>query len=68
MIVRGRHENLFVVEFSQPILPVLEQYGQLPIPPYFNREAEEIDTERYQTVFHNPENCQCGCPNSKLAF
>lgn len=55
MIVRGRHENLFVVEFSQPILPVLEQYGQLPIPPYFNREAEEIDTERYQTVFHNPE-------------
>ncbi|MFX5100623.1 S-adenosylmethionine:tRNA ribosyltransferase-isomerase, partial [Acinetobacter baumannii] len=55
VIVRGRHENLFVVEFSQPILPVLEQYGQLPIPPYFNREAEEIDTERYQTVFHNPE-------------
>ena len=51
MIVRGRHENLFVVEFSQPILPVLEQSGQLPIPPYFNREAEEIDTERYQNGF-----------------
>ena len=51
--VKGRHENLFVVEFSQPILSILDQYGQLPIPPYFNREAEEIDTERYQTVFHD---------------
>jgi len=53
--VQGRHENLFVVKFSQPILSVLDQYGQLPIPPYFNREAEEIDTERYQTVFHDPD-------------
>ena len=53
--VQGRHENLFIVKFSQTILSVLDQYGQLPIPPYFNREAEEIDTERYQTVFHDPE-------------
>lgn len=30
--VQGRHENLFVVEFSQPILSILDQYGQLPIP------------------------------------
>lgn len=30
--VQGRHENLFVVKFSQPILSVLDQYGQLPIP------------------------------------
>ncbi len=42
--VKGRHENLFIVEFSQPILDVLDLYGALPIPPYFNREAEEIDT------------------------
>ena len=52
--VQGRHENLFIVEFSQPILDVLDQYGALPIPPYFNREAEAIDTERYQTVFNDP--------------
>ncbi len=52
--ILGRHENLFIVEFSQPILTVLELYGQLPIPPYFNREAEAIDTERYQTVFNDP--------------
>lgn len=30
--VQGRHENLFIVEFSQPILDVLDKYGALPIP------------------------------------
>lgn len=67
--VQGRHENLFVVEFSQPILSILDQYGQLPIPPYFNREAEEIDTERYQTVFHDPEKiASVAAPTASLHF
>lgn len=67
--VQGRHENLFVVNFSQPILSVLDQYGQLPIPPYFNREAEEIDTERYQTVFHDPEKiASVAAPTASLHF
>jgi len=67
--VMGRHENLFIVEFSQPILQVLDQYGQLPIPPYFNREAEEIDTVRYQTVFNNPEKlASVAAPTASLHF
>jgi S-adenosylmethionine:tRNA ribosyltransferase-isomerase len=67
--VQGRHENLFIVQFSQPILDILEQYGQLPIPPYFNREAESIDNERYQTVFHNPEKlASVAAPTASLHF
>ncbi|MFU8925659.1 tRNA preQ1(34) S-adenosylmethionine ribosyltransferase-isomerase QueA [Acinetobacter puyangensis] len=67
--VQGRHENLFIVEFSQPVLDVLEQYGQLPIPPYFNREAEAIDTERYQTVFHDPNKlASVAAPTASLHF
>ncbi|WP_151708567.1 tRNA preQ1(34) S-adenosylmethionine ribosyltransferase-isomerase QueA [Acinetobacter brisouii] len=67
--VQGRHENLFIVEFSQPILTVLDRYGQLPIPPYFNREAEAIDTERYQTVFHDPEKlASVAAPTASLHF
>lgn len=67
--VQGRHENLFIVEFSQPILTVLDQYGQLPIPPYFNREAEAIDTERYQTVFNDPEKlASVAAPTASLHF
>lgn len=67
--VTGRHENLFVVEFSQPILQVLDLYGQLPIPPYFNREAEAIDTERYQTVFNDPTKlASVAAPTASLHF
>ncbi|OTG67701.1 tRNA preQ1(34) S-adenosylmethionine ribosyltransferase-isomerase QueA [Acinetobacter silvestris] len=67
--VIGRHENLFEVEFSQPILQVLDRYGQLPIPPYFNREAEEIDTVRYQTVFNDPTKlASVAAPTASLHF
>ncbi len=67
--VQGRHENLFVVQFSQPILDVLDQYGALPIPPYFNREAEEIDTLRYQTVFNDPTKlASVAAPTASLHF
>jgi len=67
--VKGRHENLFIVEFSQPILNVLDKYGALPIPPYFNREAEDIDTERYQTVFNDPTKlASVAAPTASLHF
>lgn len=67
--VQGRHKNLYVVEFSQPILDVLDQYGALPIPPYFNREAEAIDTERYQTVFNDPTKiASVAAPTASLHF
>ncbi|SEM02460.1 tRNA preQ1(34) S-adenosylmethionine ribosyltransferase-isomerase QueA [Acinetobacter sp. DSM 11652] len=67
--VQGRHENLYVVEFSKPILDVLDQYGALPIPPYFNREAEDIDTVRYQTVFNDPTKiASVAAPTASLHF
>lgn len=30
---------------------ILEVFGELPIPPYLNREAQESDKETYQTVY-----------------
>lgn len=35
----------------RPVLEVIEQIGQIPIPPYFQRAPEELDRERYQTVY-----------------
>jgi S-adenosylmethionine:tRNA ribosyltransferase-isomerase len=52
--VQGRKDNLYLLKFDQPVLEALEQYGALPIPPYFNRPADESDETRYQTVFHDP--------------
>ena len=43
------------VEFSwkdgSPFSRVLETCGAIPIPPYLNRKTEEIDSERYQTLY-----------------
>ena len=38
-----------LLKFASP--PDLEQYGSMPIPPYFHRQADDSDKERYQTVY-----------------
>lgn len=44
-----------VVEFTWsnpvPFSRVLEICGNVPIPPYLNRETEDVDLERYQTLY-----------------
>ncbi len=30
---------------------ILEAFGNIPIPPYLNRESENIDNSRYQTIY-----------------
>lgn len=34
-----------------PFASILEAAGEIPLPPYLNREAEPEDRDRYQTVF-----------------
>lgn len=41
----------FVWKDGSPFSRVLEIAGTVPIPPYLNRESEQIDTERYQTLY-----------------
>ena len=36
---------------GSPFSRVLELCGTIPIPPYLNRESEQIDVERYQTLY-----------------
>lgn len=36
---------------DRSILDVIEAIGQIPLPPYMNREPDESDKERYQTVY-----------------
>jgi S-adenosylmethionine:tRNA ribosyltransferase-isomerase len=49
--VIGRHEALFELGFDHDLVPLLEAHGQVPLPPYIERPAEDSDRERYQTVF-----------------
>ena len=68
-VMLGRQENLFILAFDAPILPNLEIYGELPIPPYFERHADETDNTRYQTVFHDPAKlASVAAPTASLHF
>lgn len=49
--VLRREGPLFVLEFEQPVAEVLEQCGEVPLPPYLGRAAQAADDERYQTVY-----------------
>ena len=49
--IEKREDGQMFVSFHQPIADVLEECGQMPIPPYLQRDAEEMDKDRYQTVF-----------------
>lgn len=68
-VVIGRQDNLFILAFEAPILPDLERYGELPIPPYFERHADATDNTRYQTVFHDPAKlASVAAPTASLHF
>lgn len=45
------HEVRFTWEGTISFAEILDRLGQLPIPPYLNRETEESDLRTYQTVY-----------------
>ncbi len=46
---------------------IVEEVGNIPIPPYLNRESEEIDKHRYQTVYSEYEG-SVAAPTAGLHF
>lgn len=51
--VMGREGEFFHLRFAgaENVLDLLEQHGQLPLPPYITHAADSEDEQRYQTVF-----------------
>lgn len=54
--LQERVEDTYLIKFNwQPeqltFAEVLEQAGNIPLPPYLNRHAEENDKDRYQTIY-----------------
>lgn len=50
-VVSGRAFDRFEVVFSEPVVPLLERIGHVPLPPYIQRDDDAADRERYQTVY-----------------
>lgn len=65
----GRQSDLFELRCAEdkPVLEVIEAIGQIPIPPYFQRESDEVDKERYQTVYADPKG-SVAAPTAGLHF
>jgi len=49
--VVGREDDFWVLDFGTDPSAVFERHGEMPLPPYLRRAAEEFDRERYQTVY-----------------
>lgn len=67
--VLGRCGDLFELCFHDPrtVTTILDAVGRVPLPPYIERAADEMDRERYQTVYA----CQAGsvaAPTAGLHF
>ena len=66
---RGEREHIIRFEWNAPLSfgELLEELGRIPIPPYLNRESEEIDLTRYQTVYSKVEG-SVAAPTAGLHF
>lgn len=50
--MKGRQNALFILETqSLEVFQLLEKYGHIPLPPYIERGDEDMDQDRYQTVY-----------------
>jgi S-adenosylmethionine:tRNA ribosyltransferase-isomerase len=49
--VVGREDDFWLLDFGTDPATVFEKHGEMPLPPYLRREAEEFDRDRYQTVY-----------------
>jgi S-adenosylmethionine:tRNA ribosyltransferase-isomerase len=50
-----------------PVATVLERVGRVPLPPYIRRDPDDVDRERYQTVFAR-ESGSVAAPTAGLHF
>ncbi len=64
-----RTENLIRITWDEPIpfAKILEAVGQIPLPPYMEREVGAEDKNRYQTIF-SKESGAVAAPTASLHF
>ncbi len=70
--IKERLNGTFILEFtwepvSKSFAEVLQIAGAIPIPPYLKRNTEDIDLERYQTIYAQKEG-SVAAPTAGLHF
>jgi len=62
-------DGMRIVRLDTPLPPriALDRFGQVPLPPYIERDAEPADRERYQTVYARADG-SVAAPTAGLHF
>ena len=63
----AREDDLWRILLPEPVLDFFERWGQVPLPPYIQRPASELDQQRYQTIFAR-ERGAVAAPTASLHF
>lgn len=53
--ILGRKDNFFIIQFEDEPLKIFNDIGHVPLPPYIKRADEEIDYDRYATVYEDKQ-------------
>jgi S-adenosylmethionine:tRNA ribosyltransferase-isomerase len=61
------HDDLIEIEFNEPLSGYLARHGEVPLPPYIERQPDAADRERYQTVFARTDGA-VAAPTAGLHF
>ena len=49
----GRQDSFFILQFDRPPLEIFNAIGHVPLPPYIKRPDEDLDKNRYATVYED---------------
>ncbi len=66
-ILEQQPDKSWTIAFTEPVENIIENIGQMPIPPYLQRGPEQSDRETYQTVYAT-ENGAVAAPTAGLHF
>ena len=50
-----RQDNFFILQFDRSPLKVFNSIGHVPLPPYIKRPDEDLDKDRYATVYEDKD-------------
>ena len=50
-----RQKNFYLLQFDSSPLEVFNAIGHVPLPPYIKRDDQDLDKDRYATVYENKE-------------
>ena len=50
-----RQDNFFILQFDRSPLDVFNSIGHVPLPPYIKRPDEDLDKDRYATVYEDKD-------------